>query len=257
MENGKWRKALSKFIEPWEKRKEVVGALVCGSYVTGNPSRHSDIDVQILLDRSVRWRERGNKIIDGFLIEYFANPLPQNLKYYEGDYRDRDRTNSHMFLTGEVLFDKNGDVKTLIEKAKEWEKKEFKRPRKAWIEITKYGLWDLKDNLENVFEDDSDDFYFVYYNYLRELLDRYCDFSAYPRLKKDKARRFLTSESDRKKYRIEDFPDKRFASLFTDALTLKGRDEMLDEYRRITDYVLKAMGGFSIDGWKVRSDVES
>ena len=121
MDEGEWKKAISKFIVPWKKRKEVVGALVCGSYVTGNPSRHSDIDVQILLGKNVKWRERGNRIIDGVLIEYFANPLPQNLRYYENDHRERDRINVHMFLTGEVLFDKNGDLKTLIEKAKEWD----------------------------------------------------------------------------------------------------------------------------------------
>jgi hypothetical protein len=45
-----------------------------------------------------------------------------------------------VLIVNEVLFDKNGDVRTMIEKAKEWEKKEFQRPNKNEIEFTKYSL---------------------------------------------------------------------------------------------------------------------
>jgi predicted nucleotidyltransferase len=234
MDSDEWRRALSKFIAPWKKRKDVVGALVCGSYVTGSPSRHSDIDVQILLDGKVKWRERGNRIVDGFLIEYFANPLPQNFKYYERDYlRDRDRTNVHMFLTGEVLFDKNGDMKALIQAAKKWEKKRFNKLDNGGLQRAKYSVWDHKDNLEEVFERGSDDFYFVYYGYLRDLLEIYAQFLAYPRIKTEKALRFLSSAKDRAKYRLEDFPDKRFGGLFMKAVLLKDRRKMMSEYRSI------------------------
>jgi hypothetical protein len=114
----------------------------------------------------------------------------------------------------------------------------------------------MRDNLEGVFEDGSDDFYLVYYNYLDSLLERYCEFLAYPRIRTNRARRFLTSDKDRIKYRLEDFPDKRFVGLFVSAISLKDRSEMLDEYRDLTDYVLKEMDGFSIDGWKVRTGIE-
>ena len=69
----KWELALKKFLKNWENKKEVVGAIVCGSYITGNPSNHSDIDIHLLLSSKTKWRERGNVIIDGILIEYFAN----------------------------------------------------------------------------------------------------------------------------------------------------------------------------------------
>jgi DNA modification methylase len=107
----KWEIATEKFLKKWKNKKEVVGAVLCGSYITGNPSKHSDLDIQILLDKQIIWRERGNKYVDGFLIEYFANPLPQNLEYYQSDYQRRKKAHIHMFLTGKILFDKNGDVK--------------------------------------------------------------------------------------------------------------------------------------------------
>ena len=82
-----WEIALQKFLKKWDNRKNVIGALVCGSYVTGNPSKHSDIDVHIILDSKTSWRERGNEIIDGFLIEYFANPIKNHYKYAEEGYK--------------------------------------------------------------------------------------------------------------------------------------------------------------------------
>lgn len=44
-----WETALKKFLKSWKNKKEVVGALVCGSFVVGNPTKHSDIDLHIVL----------------------------------------------------------------------------------------------------------------------------------------------------------------------------------------------------------------
>lgn len=66
-----WEKALHKFLVPWRKRKDALGCLVCGSFVTGNPSKHSDIDVHIVLSDSVTWRERGNKLIDEYIYAIY------------------------------------------------------------------------------------------------------------------------------------------------------------------------------------------
>jgi hypothetical protein len=239
-----------------KNRKEVVGAVVCGSYITGNPSKHSDVDVQILLDKKVKWRERGNKIIDGVLIEYFANPLPQNFKYFEDDYASNSRTNVHMFTTGRVLFDKNGDVKKIIEKANEWKKKEYKKMPKVVAELKKYSLWDMKDNLEEIYESGNDEFYFVYYNYLNSLFENYCKFLGFDNININKVRRFLTDKKDKKKYRINDFPDEKFVKLFLNALKNNEPRIMVKVYKELTSYVLNKMGKFNLDGWKIRSEVE-
>ena len=69
-----WERALTVFLEEWKNREDVIGAIVCGSYVTGNPSLHSDIDVHIILSDKVNWRTRGNVVVNNYLIEYFVNP---------------------------------------------------------------------------------------------------------------------------------------------------------------------------------------
>lgn len=77
----RWEEALDKFLSEWRRRDYVVGALVCGSYVTGSPTARSDIDVHIILAEESDWRERGNRYVDGCLIEYFANP-PRQIRTY-------------------------------------------------------------------------------------------------------------------------------------------------------------------------------
>ena len=64
-----WRDRLDTFMENFEYKADVVGILVCGSFVTGNPSSRSDLDVHIILDEAVDYRERGNKVVDG-LYQY-------------------------------------------------------------------------------------------------------------------------------------------------------------------------------------------
>lgn len=252
----KWEIAVEKFLKKWQNKKEVVGAVVCGSYITGNPSKHSDIDIHILLDKQIIWRERGNEYIDGFLIEYFANPLSQNLKYFEDDYSSRRKMNLHMFKTGRIIFDKNGDVKKLIETAKKWDKKEYKKLPQVSKEISKYFLWDMNDNLEEVFEANGEEFYLVYYVQLEKLFDSYAAYLCYDNIAVYKIKRFLTNNKDKIKYYVKEFPDLVFLKLYVNAITLNDKNKMMKEYQKLTKYVLDKMDGFNIDGWKIRSSVE-
>lgn len=122
-----WERSLEKFIAKWRDKKYVVGAIVCGSYITGGATNHSDLDIQIILDKNVDWRERGNEIIDDILIEYFANPVLQIQKYFEDDYNSRRKICIHMFVSGKILFDKTGKLTEIIKIAKDWDKKKLKR----------------------------------------------------------------------------------------------------------------------------------
>jgi len=105
----KWRQAVELFLNDWKKMKTLLGRWFCGSYVTGNPSEHSDIDLHLLLKSGIDWRERGNKVVDGYLIEYFANPKEQILKYFHEEIASRSCVTAHMFASGEILFDKTGE----------------------------------------------------------------------------------------------------------------------------------------------------
>ena len=103
-----WQTRLDIFLSEFEHKADVVGVLVCGSYITGSPSNHSDLDVHVVLDDDVCYRERGNRIIDGLLIEYFANPPHQILKYFDEDFADKSLMSQVQFATGKIVMDEKG-----------------------------------------------------------------------------------------------------------------------------------------------------
>jgi len=247
---------LKKFIEKWETKQEVVGAIVCGSYITGNPSKHSDIDVHIILDSKTSWRERGNEIIDGILIEYFANPARMHQRYAKEDYQQRQKINAHMFSTGKVLFDRTGELAQIIQDSKKQLVREFSKPSNIENELSKYFIWDMCDNLEEVFESDGDDFIFVFHNELKRLFDSYSKYLQFDNIPPNKLIRFLRNEKDKKKYHIKDYPDINFVDFFIKTINLKQKPKMMEEYKKLTNYVLEKMGGFTIDGWKLRTPAE-
>jgi predicted nucleotidyltransferase len=126
-----WEKAVEKFIKPWRAKKNVIAALVAGSYVTGKPNPRSDLDVYIVTKPGTRWRERGNKRIDGFLVEYFVNPPEQIRKYFADNHAHNSAMSLTPYTSGRVLFDKNGTLARLRREANRWLGKPMKRPSKS------------------------------------------------------------------------------------------------------------------------------
>ena len=251
-----WEIALNKFLNKWKNKQEVIGAIVCGSYITGNPTKHSDIDLHIILDTKTTWRERGNEIVDGILIEYFANPLAKHKDYDVEDFKDRRKVHAHMLCTGKILFDKTGELKQLVQNSKKYLLKKYPKQNLISVELAKYQLWDMCDNLKEVFESNSEDFFYVYHNNLTDLFETYSKFLQFDSFPAHKLRRCLENEKDKKKYHVRNFPDQTFALKFVSLLKQTDKSKAITDFHKLTDHVLKRMGGFNIDGWKLRSSAK-
>lgn len=249
-----WEKALNRFLDSWPDKEAVIGALVCGSFVTGNPTSHSDIDLHLVLKNGTEWRERGNQIVDGFLIEYFANPPKQIIQYFKEDYEDQSQMAVIQFLTGRILFD-DGTIERLKAEARRWYDKEFPRQSAAMEELHKYGLWDMLDNLQDAYEGEAPNFWFIYHNLLNALIQQYCNFLGYPAIKEIRALDIFTDQTTRDKYLLPVFSDESFQDLIKLALVETEKNRALQLYEQLTDHVLDKMSGFEIDGWKVRTPV--
>ncbi|KKI90074.1 DNA polymerase [Bacillus sp. SA1-12] len=252
----KWEKALHKFLKEWIDRNDVIAALVCGSYVTGNPTKRSDIDVHILLSDEANWRERGNKQIDKYLIEYFVNPPRQIRQYFQEDFRDHRTMSMVQFLTGQVLFDKTGVIEELKREAQEWINKKHEKPNYILQEIKKYGIWDTCDNLQDCYEQQSPDFYLIYYHSLSNLFNQYCLYLGLELIPPYQILSYLKNTDFKEKYLKDTFPDTEFSNMFIKAIEQKENLEMINNYKQLSKYVLDKMGGFDIDGWKIISSVE-
>ncbi|GAA3343650.1 nucleotidyltransferase domain-containing protein [Deinococcus persicinus] len=251
-----WRKALETFLNDWQGRDEVVGALVCGSYVTGHPSERSDIDVHIILSNDVKWRERGNQIVDGFLIEYFANPPGQIRRYFQDDFNKHRTMSMVQFQTGQILFDYTGIIKELKLEAYAWQEKNYETINKTVLELKKYGLWDMLDNTKDCYEQKRGDFIFVYHHALATLFMEYGQFLNVDTIPTYQIHAYLVDPIYLQKYMKSAFPDEHFKQMFLHALKESNTEQMLESLEALVSYVLKQMGGFCIDGWHVKSPIE-
>ena len=120
-----WKHALNEFVRGWKEKDFVEAALLTGSYAIGLQTPRSDVDVYIILSDKVDWRERGDVLVDGFLIEYFANPIRQIRWYFENEHSRNKRNTARMFLIGQVLFDKTGIIGALRIEAEGYMSKPF------------------------------------------------------------------------------------------------------------------------------------
>ncbi len=254
--HGSWEAALDTFLVPWKRRKDVVGALVCGSFVTGRPNPHSDIDVHIILSDTVRWRERGNRAVGGYLIEYFANPPIQIKKYFRDDFNDCSYMSHVQFSTGRILFDKHGDVRDLVGRANQHLRRRPPALRRYQLEVSKYRLWDHLDNLQDAMARNSRDFHLLYFTSLQAVYTTYARYLRHPVCGPSKSFAVVSNAAARKKYLRPAFPDRRFAYKFTRAVRVGSRTLMLRRFEDLTQHALRHMGGFAIDGWRLRTPLD-
>jgi hypothetical protein len=248
-----WEDKLDEFLVPWRKTPELIGVLACGSFVTGNPNPNSDLDVHLLLSESVDWRKRGNRIIDGLLIEYFANPPRQIRTYFTENYESHSMMTMTQFITGRILFDATGELAVLREEARTWAAKPLPAQPEWKTESDKYGIWDTGDNLADAAKRGAPDLPFLYFTGLHKLFVCYARYLGYAAPSPCNIHRILTAEAVRLKYRQPEFPDSDFAEAFAEAMAETDRQAMPDRFRHLALMVLRAMNGFEIDGWSLRT----
>lgn len=248
--NADWKTAARDYADKWLRRGDVSGVLVCGSYVSGKPSKRSDIDVCVVLRKAAGWRARGDERCDGYLFEYFANPAERVRRYFKEEFSGGEKCTAHMYASGLLMGDKDGELAALRREAARWLKKKFKKPSRNFVELAKYQLWDMADNLEGLCEEGSRDLPYHFHGSLASMFRLYSRFLGYGGMPQDKVLKILRGSNG-----TEPFPDRAFAGLYLKAAAAKDAKAMMSAYRRLTRRVLARMGGFNIDGWRLKSAV--
>lgn len=250
-----WEEKLNKFLEDFKYKDDIVGILVCGSYITGNPSSHSDLDVHIILNEKVDYRERGNKIIEGLLIEYFANPPKQIREYFKEDYKDIRPMSQTQFITGKILLDITGEVQKLKEEARKMLDKNYSDLNTEINDLSKYEMWDMLDDLQDCLDNNREDFDFIYYCNLDKLISLYMKHIKYSYHKKTILGN-ITSEIVRSKYLLKELPDEDIKNLIKNCILLKSKKERMKNYELLTNKIFDLTGGFDIDAFKFTSPLD-
>ena len=247
MEN--WREVLEKFISEFRDRDYVIGAILCGSYATGNYTKRSDIDVHIIT-KDISYKERGNVIIDGIMIEYFINPLSEAYKYLENDFKNKRRlADANMYVNGVVLFDKTGEIEKLREDSKKYYDLEFDEPDKVTVMKNNYTCWDLMDEMNDRI-DNNEDYVRLYWKLLEELISNYYYKNKISTVPFTKIEKIYRNKEYRENYHLKNMPPQEFLDLVLNAID----NITYDSLKSLYDYVI---GDFKITDFVLRTELDN
>ena len=242
----KWRDVLEKFISKYKDNDDVIGAVLCGSYASVNYTNNSDIDVHIIT-KDIVFKERGNVIIDGIMVEYFMNPLSEIYKYLESDFKSGRLVDANMFSNGEVLFDKTGEIEKLKREAFKYYELEFNEPNSDTVMCNNYTCWDLMDEINDKIGN-KEEWMVLYFLLVKELISNYYYKEKLATVPFTKIEKIYRNREYRERYHLKNMPPQEFIDLVLCVIDNKCYDDLKILY----DYV---MGDFKIDDFVLRTEL--
>jgi len=250
---NKWELAVEKFIEQYKDEDYFLGSILTGSYATGNYDENSDIDIYIVTTDDTKWRERGNKNIDGFLIEYFINPKKKVLSYFEKELQDYHLSTTMIFVNGKILYDKDGSIKELINLANKnfdlADVNDFK------YKMNCYSVWNGFDELESKYNK-GEDIDFTYNIFLQRVIETYFYNMQIPSIPLNKIEKIFKDEIYRDRYNIKKLPEQEFIIKLIKCFDEKDYDKKFANAKELYQYVLNVFSDFDINDFAVRSSAE-
>lgn len=252
----KWKLALKEFLKKYEEDDDVIGALLCGSYASGNQTEDSDIDVYLVLKDNVTYFLRGNSESNSFLIEYFMNTKEGIKDFMEKEFNNFKHSTTNMFAYGKIIYDLDGSVKELQDLALEYIDRPFKNISSSKLDINNYHVWDLLDELKVSLKEERLDFNKIYYMLLNDIYDIYAEYLGIQKLPKTKIYKILTDEDYRKKYHVFKLPEDEFINLYLKCYNLDKPDRMYKNIEELINYYYKKQGGFNIRTFELKTELE-
>lgn len=250
-----WKNAIEKFLDTYKNEDYFIGAILTGSYATGNQNVNSDIDIYIITKDDTTWRERGNKLVNGYLIEYFINPIKKINDYMEKEFKSYHISTTRIFANGIVLYDTNNIVANLISTAKENLTKEFEPLDESTYKMNCYGIWDGFDELEEKYKR-KEDIDFSYYIFLERMINSYYQNNQIASVPLNKIEYILKNEEYRKKYNINKMPNDNFCELLIKCFEEKDYDKKFNNAKELYQLFISEFKDFDINDFSLKSNVE-
>ena len=245
----KWKQAARTFIDQCSFKDDIETVFLTGSHAFGNADEFSDIDLFIVLNDNVNYRERGNKKVDGFRIEYFVNPVRQVIKTIDNNYANALLIDVNMILGGIVIFDKNETSDKVISYCREKLKSEFPKMSPFNEIMGLYLFWDNFDELGRAYKKQTPDFMMQYFRFIQNAFEMYSRYTCSPVPSYHKMFRWLTDDEYNKKYGLAKHNDPDFIKMITLAFECKDTTAMFELSKDLYVYVTKKMGGIDIDNF--------
>ena len=245
-----WEAAAAKFIENWEHIELTDAIFLTGSYATGNATKESDIDIFIILNDSVEWRERGNRKIDGFLVEYFANPLEQVKSYTVNNLKHGNLTQINMFKQGKLLFDRNNTAEQVLAYCESMLKEGIPQMGDVELQNRLYGLWNDMDELCAAYVKVSPDFMAQYYRFCLNAFCLYSRFICAALPDVHHLYKWLADKAFALRYGLPAYPDTKMSAMMQESFD---SNDTMRHAEKMYKYISDKTGGFDIEKYTFRS----
>ena len=249
-----WKPKLEKFLKNFKYLNDIQGILVCGSYINGAPTSHSDLDVHFILKDNCDYRVKLNKEVDGLMIECFINPPKQIRKYFEEDYKSFEQSSMNQFATGEIYRDDTGIISQLKDEAVTYIKAGFSNVNTSLNELQKYALWDMLDDLQDGVKELRNDFDLIYFKYLDKVLKLVSNHYKVPYSTKT-IYKSQFDEVTRFKYSLPQIPNKEISNIIVSSITEKSNKNKLAAFKLLVEFLWSQNNGFDINTFEFKSPI--
>lgn len=254
MNNQKWQ-IIDKFLTNYKNNDYFIGAVLSGSYASGNENENSDIDIYVITNDSISYKERGMKLVDGQLVEYFINPISQIKKYLKEEQDNKYCLDIRMLSNCKIIIDKTGEVQELVNDAKNVLKKGPIELDEYTYKINCYMVWSRFDELEIKYKR-HEDIEFNYNTFLSQVINSYLKNKRIFLFNQCKIEEIIKNEDFRKNYKIGKELDSEFQKLLLNCLNEKNYKKRFEYARKLYDYFKKEFNDFDINNFKLKTVIE-
>ena len=250
----KWQIAVDKFLADYINEDFFIGAILTGSYATGNNDVNSDVDIFIVTKDSTDWRERGNRLLDGVMVEYFINPVRQVVLELDTGFDNNNIATTLIFAGSKILYDTDDIIKGLVERAKADLDKQIKPVSEYAWKMNCYNVWHSFYELTSKYTKNVD-IEFTYNIFLNNLSRAYFANNQIPLLPVHKIERILSDDMYRERYNLKKLPEKEFSDKLLACFAAKDYDEKYICAKELYNYYMEQNSKFDINNFAFRSKI--
>lgn len=247
----KWKLALKEFLKKYEEDDDVIGAVLYGSYALDDYDDSSSINVYLVLKDGCNYSKRGDIDSNSYLVEYFMNTKYKIINCMEYEFKENKQFTAMIFAYGKIIYDTDGTVKYLQDKALEYIDKPFNEIGSYELDKNNYYLWNYLDKLKVALKENNPQFNLIYYSLLDSVYDMYAEFLALPKLPKVKVYKILTDKEYRRKYHVFKLPEDEFIKLYIKCFEIDKPANMYKNIESLINYYYKKQGGFNIRTFEI------
>lgn len=239
---SKLNEIIYKFINEMNySEDEIIGIVVCGSFITGYATEKSDIDINVIKTDTSKELVRGVKTIDGYKFEYFEKPISDYYRELSIAPKKQKGALLPIIGYGKIIIDKDNKIQEL----KNQVLNVYNKPTPV-LEINEAKeLLAIIDNriirLNDSYKNNSIDFESIYYLLLERIRKFYSRKIGCYSIPPEKAIKVYSDLEYAKKYCGGPIPDQEFIDLYYKALKAMTRTEKIAIINEIYEYTKKGI----------------